>query len=140
MICMEKVLVRSCCGEDPIQSDIEAILTHASGDLNSDLVGQLSQLHNISMSTEEQNGMRSFSDVLNLLKRERALLRLLPQVVKLVQLVCILPCSTATPERSFSQLRRIKNYMRSTMSQERLNNTMICHSGQLLSTVTNLMA
>jgi len=122
---METVLVQSCRGEDPLLRDIESILMHASGDLDKDLVGQLSQLRNIPMSTEERNGMTSFSDILKLLKKERALLRLLPQVVKLVKLVCILPCSTATPERSFSQLRRIKNYMRSTVTQERLNHTMI---------------
>lgn len=125
MHCMETVLVQSCRGEDPLLRDIETILVHASGDLDKDLVGQLSQLRNIPMSTEERNGMTSFSDILKLLKKERALLRLLPQVVKLVKLVCILPCSTATPERSFSQLRRIKNYMRSTVTQERLNHTMI---------------
>jgi uncharacterized protein YqgV (UPF0045/DUF77 family) len=40
-------------------------------------------------------------------------------------LICVLPCSTATPERSFSQLRRIKNYLRSTRNQDRLNHAMV---------------
>ena len=66
-----------------------------------------------------------FAHVRSILKKERAVLRLLPQIVKLVQLICVLPCSTATPERSFSQLRRIKSYLRSTMNQDRLNHAMV---------------
>ena len=40
-------------------------------------------------------------------------------------LLCVLPSSTATPERSFSHLRLIKNYMRTSMQQERLNHLMV---------------
>jgi hypothetical protein len=32
-----------------------------------------------------------------------------------------LPVTSATPERTFSTLKRIKTYLRSTISQERLN-------------------
>ncbi|KAL4097338.1 hypothetical protein QTP88_022132 [Uroleucon formosanum] len=39
----------------------------------------------------------------------------------LLQLFATLPVSTATAERSFSTLRRLKNYMRSTMTESRLN-------------------
>ena len=38
-----------------------------------------------------------------------------------------MPASNATSERSFSALRRIKTYLRTTMSQERLNNLMILY-------------
>ena len=55
----------------------------------------------------------------------RPLLRLLPQVVIPVKLLCVLPCSTATPERSFSQMRRMKNYMSSILGQARLNHLMV---------------
>jgi hypothetical protein len=40
---------------------------------------------------------------------------------KLLQIFATIPVTTASPERSFSTLRRLKNYMRSTMGQERLN-------------------
>lgn len=39
----------------------------------------------------------------------------------LLQIFATIPVTTASPERSFSTLRRLKNYMRSTMGQERLN-------------------
>ena len=36
-----------------------------------------------------------------------------------------MPSTNAVSERSFSSLRRVKTYLRSTMTQERLNNCMI---------------
>lgn len=41
-------------------------------------------------------------------------------VEKMFRLYATLPTTTATAERSFSQLRRLKNYLRSTMGTERL--------------------
>ena len=39
-----------------------------------------------------------------------------------------IPITTATAERSFSVLRRVKNYLRSTMTESRLNNVMLLHT------------
>ena len=36
-----------------------------------------------------------------------------------------MPITTATAKRTFSVLRRLKTYLRSTMSQERLNNVIL---------------
>ena len=47
------------------------------------------------------------------------------EVDKMVRLFLTVPVTTATGERSFSTLRRIKTYLRSTMSQKRLNNTLL---------------
>lgn len=43
-----------------------------------------------------------------------------PEVCTAYILFTTLPVTTATAERSFSKLKLIKNYLRSTMSQERL--------------------
>ncbi|KAJ4434141.1 hypothetical protein ANN_16461 [Periplaneta americana] len=40
---------------------------------------------------------------------------------KALKLFCTLPVTTATPERSFSTLRYLKTYLRSTMGADRLN-------------------
>ena len=37
------------------------------------------------------------------------------------------PITSSTSERSFSTLRRVLSYLRSTMSEERLNNCMLLH-------------
>ena len=48
-------------------------------------------------------------------------------VCKLLSLVLIMPATNAVSERSFSCLRRLKSYLRTTMSQSRLNNVMVLH-------------
>ena len=47
---------------------------------------------------------------------------LYPQFEILIRLFITLPIGIASAERSFSTLRRIKNYLRSTMGQKRLSN------------------
>ena len=47
-----------------------------------------------------------------------------------LQLLIVMPATNCTSERSFSALRRIKSYLRSTMSQARLNHLMVLHYHQ----------
>ena len=54
-------------------------------------------------------------------------LELISQVGKLVKLLLVMPATNAESERSFSSVRLIKTYLRSTMSQQRLNNLMMIH-------------
>ena len=50
---------------------------------------------------------------------------LVPQVVALLQFILIIPATNATLERSFSALRLLKRYLRTTTLQERLNYLML---------------
>jgi hypothetical protein len=43
----------------------------------------------------------------------------------LVKLLLTLPCSSAETEKSFSAMRRLKTYLRGTMSQDRQNHLAI---------------
>lgn len=52
---------------------------------------------------------------------------LMSEVITLIKLVLVMPATNATSERSFSALRRVKTYLRSTMSQARLNSLMTLH-------------
>ena len=52
---------------------------------------------------------------------------LLSQVRRLLQLILVMPATNATPERSFSALCPLRNYLRTTMAQERLNHLMLMH-------------
>jgi hypothetical protein len=45
-----------------------------------------------------------------------------PEIYKLFCLIVSLPPTSASVERSFSALKRVKSYSRNTMSQSRLNN------------------
>ena len=53
---------------------------------------------------------------------------MLSGVDQLVRLYLTIPLTTCTSERSFSTLRRLKSYLRSTMSQKRLNHTVLLHT------------
>jgi len=46
---------------------------------------------------------------------------LFPNIYKLIKILCILPVTTCTSERSFSSLRNLKTYLRNTISEDRLN-------------------
>ena len=50
---------------------------------------------------------------------------MIPDVMQLLTFYSVCPASTATAERSFSHLRRIKSYLRNTMSQQRLVSPML---------------
>lgn len=40
-----------------------------------------------------------------------------PNINKLIKILCTLPVSTSTPERSFSTLKRVKTYLRNSMTE-----------------------
>ena len=61
------------------------------------------------------------------------------QVVVLVTLVLVMPAINATSERSFSCLQRIISYLQSTMTQLRLNSTMVLHVHKDLTDNLNLI-
>ena len=49
------------------------------------------------------------------------------EVLRLIKIFYTIPVTTATAERTFSALRRLKTYLRATMSQQRLNHTMLLY-------------
>jgi hAT family C-terminal dimerisation region len=60
-----------------------------------------------------------------------ASLNLFGEVLKLIRLLLVCPASAASAERSFSGLRRLKTWLRSSISQERLTHLAILHAHQL---------
>lgn len=46
---------------------------------------------------------------------------LFPKIKILLNLLAVIPVTSATPERTFSALKRLETYLRATMSQSRLN-------------------
>lgn len=63
------------------------------------------------------------SNTCELLKfiNEKELNETFSEVTKLLEIVLVTPISSADSERSFSTLKRIKTFLRNTMSQDRLN-------------------
>ena len=52
---------------------------------------------------------------------------LMSEVVTVLILIMVLPSTNAISERSFSALKRLKTYLRSTMKQDRLNHLLLLH-------------
>ncbi|KAK0150020.1 Zinc finger MYM-type protein 1 [Merluccius polli] len=70
----------------------------------------------------------SASDLHKLMKEMVPAVRsLFSQVEILLRILLVVPASSATAERSFSALRRLKNWLRTSMSQQRLNHMSVCH-------------
>lgn len=72
------------------------------------------------------DGMSNIFDIIkyiqNLTGAER---ELISEVITLMKLILVMPATNSTSERSFSAMRRVKSYLRSTMNQERLNSLIL---------------
>ena len=66
--------------------------------------------------------------------------QLIAEVSNLLQLLLVMPSTNAISERSFSALRRVKNYLRSSMAQERLNHLLLLHAHKHLTDSIDLIA
>ena len=69
--------------------------------------------------------LRSLCDIMTTVTSSR---NLLSEVYKLLHICCTIPVTSATAERTFSALRRLKTFLRTTMTQMRLNHVAILHT------------
>ena len=83
----------------------------------------------MSLNLAKRSGKKieCFKDAVDFLREEKWCKRLVPEYEQFVRLFMTIPGSSCTNERSFSTLRRLKNYLQLTMSQNRLNNVAILH-------------
>ena len=54
-------------------------------------------------------------------------MKFLPQAQYLAKLLLVMPATNAVSEKSFSALKRVKTYLRSITTDQRLNNVMTLH-------------
>ncbi|KAF0288603.1 Zinc finger MYM-type protein 1 [Amphibalanus amphitrite] len=123
-------------GDDHVLASAEAALT--TGDESA--VGECAELYgldqdrlqlHVSMMTDvaRANGktLKTLSDAVALMRNKSLCIApLVPEAGKLLRLALVVPATTCTAERSFSMLRRLKSWLRTTMTQERLNHAAIC--------------
>ena len=92
------------------------------------------QLSNLSTHFREGNIIPTLTDCLTYLRSlSPAAKKFYSEVCTVVRLILVMPASNAISERTFSVMRRVKTYLRSTMNQSRLNHVMILniYKGQL---------
>ena len=68
---------------------------------------------------------KDITTIENLLTELTPLGEVLPELIKLLKKALTIPVTSASAERSFSALKRIKTYLRGTMGQSRLNHLAI---------------
>lgn len=112
--CLEKLLENVATGKSYSQ-ELDQMLDMYSTDLNApNLQGQL-----------EIPSSNLPNDVINLAGMKEHLQRMshaekshLSMVILVMKLILVMPATNASSKRSFSALRRVKSYLRSTMTQE----------------------
>ena len=126
---LESLLLK-VCKQDDIADDLEAILSFYKDDFDHELLPVQLETFGTYFQQTQGDSVSNISvfDVkscfLSLSHGQRLLLS---QVEKLLQLIFVMPSTNATSERSFSALRRLKSYLRTMMSQERLNFLMLLY-------------
>ena len=78
-------------------------------------------------SVKQVTSVRTVCEALNQNKMVKEMLSI---IHKLVVIYLTFPVTSATAERSFSSLRRVKTYLRSTMTSQRLNNLFVLYVHQ----------
>lgn len=123
---LEELVVKACKGE-PYNAELDNVCAFYKDDLSrSQLEAQLPLLHPL-CGTEGINSI-SIHDIVRILGGLSSAERVaFSSIWTTVKLLLVMPATNASSERSFSALRRIKTYLRTTMSQERLNNLMMLH-------------
>ena len=123
---LEQLLLKAVRHED-YKEELKSVSELYQHDLHiEDLKVQLTTL-----SLQLSDSHSSFSDILKYMQTLDKLARgIYSEVLTLIKLLLVMPASNATSERSFSALRRVKTYLRTTMTQERLNNLMLLHVHQ----------
>ena len=51
----------------------------------------------------------------------------MPEVIKVAKILFVMPATNAISERSFSAMKRVKTYLRSTTTDKRMNHLMMLH-------------
>jgi hypothetical protein len=107
---------------------LKNIMSQYGNDIDeSRLILHLSMLNDLCRRATPPISVVEISDVVKLFSDNDPWMQLLPEVVNLLRLYLTLPVTSCTAERRFSSLRRLKTFLRSTVTQARLNHIAVLH-------------
>ena len=128
---MEQILLKGINGEDP-SAEIEEFSKIHGDDVDMSLLS--TELEVLKRICEKNNPSHAL-EVIQLLKdSNRDTWLLIPSVIKIIKLLLVVAPTSATAERSFSMMRRIITWLRSTMKQKRFNSLAILTTHKDLTT------
>lgn len=120
---LENLLLKATRSED-YDSELEFVLDYYKDDLQPSILRTQLELL-ASTFTEQTPTLKEIWDHfkdLSLAQRD-----IMSEVCVVIKLLMVMPATNAVSERSASGVRRIKTYLRSTMSQLRFNNLLVLH-------------
>ena len=111
---------------DEFMAEFDSVVQFYGSDFDpSSLKVQTDLLHT---SCDHSSVSPTFLDIKNyILSLSPGVQSSMSEVCKLLKLILVMPATNAVSERSASALR-LKNYLRSMMTQSRLNNLMLLHT------------
>jgi hypothetical protein len=104
--------------DEDLESAAQKLQETYSADISSDLVSQLRSFRR--EFRQEIEGTKTVLDLLNIIISSR-IMSSVPELATACVLFATLPVTVASAERSFSKLKIIKTYLRSSISQDRLD-------------------
>ena len=119
---LQNLLLLAAKNED-YEETLKLVLDFYKDDFNENcLKSQLLMFKSIFPTKENVD----FPEIISYFKKLKPGVKsLLTEVCKVMELILVLPATNANSERGFSKLRLVKTYLRSTMTQGRLNHLMI---------------
>ena len=73
---------------------------------------------------ESVTSLRTLCDIMNAIESSKVLFS---EVCQLLHIILTIPVTSATAERTFSAMRRLKTFLRSSMTHLHFNNVMLLH-------------
>ena len=124
MVMLEEALLSAADGKLPDEKTLDLIMTHTSGDVDRTRLETQLEMLCATMDSSPQPSLRDVKDYLCSLSPDQRYN--LSKVCTLLKLVVVSPATNSVSERNSPALQRLKSYLRSTMSQERLNHQCRC--------------
>ena len=124
---VEQLLLKSI-KKEPVDEEMKVVNQKFAGDFNKESLPIELELLPVIFQGKSPVNFKDIVDVVKSLSNGR--LRMIENVVIIIRLVLTMGATSATPERSFSSLRRLKTWLRSTMSQKRFNSLTILNENK----------
>ncbi|XP_041374138.1 zinc finger MYM-type protein 1-like [Gigantopelta aegis] len=126
---LEDMLLK-CVTEDPIYSnDMDCVVDFYKDDIDkTTLHTQLDCFKVLIKQSVDNVNTLTISQIVDVIRERKPASRtMFCDIVTVLKLISVMPATNAISERSLSALRRVKTYLRSSMTQERLNHVMLLH-------------
>ena len=124
--CNLESLLLKAANQENYSVELQKVISFYGNDFDESELSTQLQIFGTNFAREAQPSkitlQEAFTFLRTLSEGQRAFFR---QVCFIARLILVMPATNAASERTFSTMRRIKSYLRSTMGQARLNHLMV---------------